>query len=422
MKKLHFWLLVSLFAGAFAVVSCGDDDPITPSTSTEDDITNTTKDSTQNDTTAIDTTVIDTTGIDTTIIDTTVVDTTQIDTSTVRFVAVVFNGSSATVNIPSALANEVTAKVDGANVTLTNTNITDEIEFFLSGSSANGSFTYNGQFKSTLRLGGLNLTSNSGAAIDIQCGKRMNIILEDSTVNTLADYANGTQKACLYCKGHIEFEGSGTLNVTGNMTHAIKSKEYIQLKKSTGTINILGAVGDAIHAGQYYMQNGGTVKITSTTQGDGIQVETLTLDDDVTPDPDKEFNGQMFIKGGTLNIEAANEDSKAIKADGDITISGGTFQILASGKGSRGIQTDGNMVIGEEDSTTNITIQATGAQCTNSEHSDDPHRCMGMKIDGNLTINGGTIVVTNTGSKSRGIKVGGTYTKNGGTVSASIKN
>jgi len=44
-----------------------------------------------------------------------------------------------------------------------------------------------------------------------------------------------------------------------------------------------------------------------------------------------------------------------------------------------------------------------------------------MKIDGDLTINGGTVTVTNTGSKSRGIKVAGTYTKNGGTVSANFK-
>jgi hypothetical protein len=248
----------------------------------------------------------------------------------------------------------------------------------------------------------------------------MAIVLEDGTVNTLSDYAQGIQKACLYCKGHIEFEGAGTLNVTGNLTHAIKSKEYTKLKKSTGTINIIKAAGDAIHTGQYYQQNGGTVNITSTTLGDGIQAEYLMLDDDITPDPEEEFNGQMFIKGGKLNIEVSQEDCKAIKADDLITISGGTFKITASGNGSRGIQTDGSVIIGEEDNTTSITVAAKGGVCTNVDHEDDPHSCMGMKIDGNLTVNAGVITVTNTGTKSRGIKCT-TYTKNGGTVTANLK-
>lgn len=338
----------------------------------------------------------------------------------VHQVKVVYSGSSAQVTIPAALAADVTAQVSGAHVVLTNNNVSNEMEFVLSGSSTDGSFTYNGQYKTTLVLNGLTLTSGQGAALDIQCGKRIGIVLQDGTTNTLSDYAQGTQKACLNCKGHIEFEGAGTLNVTGNLSHAIKSKEYLQLKKSTGTINILSAVGDAIHTGQYYQQNGGTVNITSTTLGDGIQAEYLMLDDDVTPDPDEEFNGQIFIKGGNLNIEVSQEDCKAIKADDLITISGGTFQITASGNGSRGIQTDGSVIIGEEDNTTSITIAAKGGLCTNVDHEDDPHRCMGMKIDGNLTVNAGVITVTNTGTKSRGIKCT-TYTKNGGTVTANLK-
>ena len=336
-------------------------------------------------------------------------------------IVVTYSAASATVSIPASVKSDVTATVDGAYVTLTNANVANEVEVILSGTSTDGGFTYEGSYKATLRLDGLTLTSQRGAPLDIQCGKRVALVLEDGTTSTLADYAQGTQKACLYCKGHLEVEGGGTLNVSGNLTHAIKTKEYLQLKKSTGTINVLQAQGDAIHAGQYYQQNGGTVNITSTTQADGIQAEYLMLDDDVTPDPDEELNGQVIIKGGTLNIEVTHEDCKAIKADDLVTISGGTFQITASGNGSRGIQTDGSMVIGQEDSNTSITIAAKGGLCTNEDHEDDPHRCMGMKIDGDLTINGGTVTVTNTGSKSRGIKVAGTYTKNGGTVSANFK-
>ena len=355
----------------------------------------------------------------------TVYQTSEIDSLTlIHQVAIDFSEGNATFNIPAAVDADIKVEANGAHVTVTNTNVSNEVEFVLSGTSTDGSFTYNGSYKTSIRLKGLNLTSKRGAALDIQCGKRIALILEDGTENTLIDNAQGEQKACLYCKGHMEVEGSGTLKVTGNLTHAIKTKEYLQLKKSTGTIIIDKAAGDAIHVGQYYQQSGGTVNITSTTQGDGIQVEILTLDDDVTPDPDKEFNGQAFIKGGTLNIDVTHEDCEALKADNFITVSGGTFVINATGNGSRGLQTDGSMIIGEEDNATNMTIMATGGLCTNEDHEDDPHRCMGIKVDGDLTINAGTITVKATGSKGRSIKVGGTYTKNGGSVSVSpgIKN
>lgn len=340
----------------------------------------------------------------------------------VHQVLIQYSDTSAVISIPAAVAADITVERNKGHVTVTNTNVANEIEFVLSGSSTDGSFTYVGSYKTTVILNGVSLTSQQGAAIDIQCGKRIGLMLMPGTTNSFEDSALGEQKACFYCKGHMEVEGSGTLNVTGNLTHAIKVKEYLQFKKSTGIINIVKSAGDAIHVGQYYQQNGGTINITSTTLNDGIQVEFLTLDDDVTLDPDKEFNGQAIIKGGTIKAEITHQDQKGIKADSDITISGGTFDITASGNGSRGIQTDGNMVIGAEDNSTSITVVAAGAQCTDPEHEDDPHRCMGIKVDGNLTVNAGTTIVRNTGKKSRGIKVGGIYKKNGGTVTANITN
>ncbi len=337
-------------------------------------------------------------------------------------ITVAYSGSSASVNVPDAVTNDISVTVDGADVTITNTNECNEMEFILSGTSTDGSFTYNGNFKCTIELNELNLTSQYLCPMNIQCGKRIALVIDEGTTNSLTDGADNPEKACLYSKGHVEIEDGGTLNVTGNKGHAIATKEYLQLKKSTGTINIIKAAKDGIHAGQYFQMNGGTVIIDASTAGDGIQAEVMTLDDDQTPNPDKEHNGEVIIKGGTLVMDIAGEDCKGIKCDNDISISGGTFRINANGNGSRGIQTDGSMVIGEEDNATNITIAANGARCTAPEDAGDPHRCMGMKIDGNLTVNAGTVTVTNGGDKARGIKVGGTYTNNGGTVSASITN
>ena len=147
----------------------------------------------------------------------------------------------------------VTAEVNGGNVTLTNMNTDTEYTYVLSGSSADGSLTLVSDYKSTLRLEGLDLQSTLEEALNIKCGKRVALELAEGTVNTLADATtdNG-QKGAIYCKGHLEVSGAGTLCLTGNVKHALATKEYLQFKKSTGAINITHAAGDGIHAGQYF--------------------------------------------------------------------------------------------------------------------------------------------------------------------------
>ncbi len=346
--------------------------------------------------------------------------TASIDSITmVHVITVSYQGEQATVDIGHAPG--VTYTVNGANVNIVSTNVAQELETVLQGQSSNGSLIYTGPLKCKFILNGLNLTSTRGAAIDIQCGKRVGLILADGTQNTLVDAKGGLQKAALYCKGHLEVEGSGSLTVSGNTRHAIASKEYLQLKKSTGNIIIKKAAVDAIHVGQYLLMKGGNISIDENTSCDGIQVETMLLDDKLTPDPSKEDNGKIFIKGGTINAIIAHEDYKGIKNDdGDVFISGGNINIKANGNGSRGIQTDGNMTISSESGTTNISIEANGARCTTAQDAVDPHRCMGIKVEKNLTVTGGTTTVTNTGKKARGIKVNGTYTKRGGTVNATV--
>lgn len=337
----------------------------------------------------------------------------------VHTVTVTFAGDTALVDLGHA--PEVTATTEGANVNILSTNTRHELEFVLQGESSHGSLTYEGPLKCKFYLNGLNLHSTKGAAINIQCGKRIDLILNPGTENVISDAAGGEQKAAFYCKGHLEVEGSGSLTVTGRSKHGIATKEYMQLKRSTGNITVNGAVSDAMHVGQYFQMNGGTVRLYGQG-GDGLQVEQVTLDDDITPDATKEDNGMMFIRGGSLDITAANDDTKAIKVPCDLTVNGGTFTLVASGDGSRGIQVAGNMLVDQAYSTTTMQIRATGTTYEDEE-TEDESRCMGIKVKGNLTVNAGTIRVANTGKYSYGIKVDGVYTKAAGaTVQANIKN
>ncbi len=336
-------------------------------------------------------------------------------------VLITYSGSTATVNIPEEMEGVTCTSGTSSHVVLESTTTSKELYYAITGSSTDGSLTITGAYKLSVLLNGVDLTSNKGAAINIQCGKRINLVMEDGTTNSLADYAAGEQKACLYTKGHFEIEGNGTLNVTGNANHAIASKEYLQIKKSVKAINIKKAANDAIHVGQFFQMNGGEVTIDENTMNDGIQVEYETDDNDQIV-ADEENTGSVIIKAGTINITVNSaEDAKGVKAEGDVTISGGTINIEAKSNGSRGIQADGNMTIGEESGTTTITIAATGKKCTVPEDSEDPHKCWGIKVDGELTINAGNVTVSKDGLTTKnGIKCG-SYTKYGGTVKATIK-
>ena len=338
--------------------------------------------------------------------------TSQVDSITiVKHITVTFDGNTASVDLGIASPADITYTINGANVVMNNTNETEEMEFELKGTSNSGSFTYNGTYKCKIHLNGLNLTSTSGAALDIQDGKRIDLILTDGTENTLVDAASGVQKAALYCKGHMEVSGSGNLNVTGNTRHAIATNEYMLIKKNTGIITVSKAVSDAMHIEQYFQMNGGTVNL-SGMGGDGIQAELKN-------NPDEELNGQILIKGGSINIDVTADDTKGIKSDDLITISGGTFVINAKGAGSKGISAGTDMVINEDDAATTMTISATGGVYEDPE-TDDTSKCMGIKVTKDLTISAGTITVTNTGRKSKGIKVDGIYYAKGGTVTANV--
>lgn len=342
-------------------------------------------------------------------------------------IKVVFDGSSASVNIPATAS--VTSSVTGGYVTLKSTTTTEEYVYDISGSTTDGSLTISGSYKLTLQLNGVSIESKKGAAIDVECSKRIAVKLMDGTVNTLVDYASGTQKAAFYTTGHPEFAGSGTLNVTGNKKHAISAKEYLQLKKTVGTINILSAVGDGIHCGEgevksdqnYFQMNGGTLNI-SNTGSDCI---------------DSDDFGTVLIKGGTLNLTVSGVDADGIKADSLLQIIDGEINIDVTGKESSGIKSNwlayipgGNIIINVTgdgskgikgklqtaktvnnggsvifSDSTNVKITASGKSVI---VDTDETKCMGLSVDADLTHTGGSVYILAKGGESYTYNVKGT--------------
>lgn len=218
-----------------------------------------------------------------------------------------YNGATATVTPENVKG--ITTEANGAAVSITNSNTDREMCFVLSGESDEGSFTYNGEYKACIRLAGVNLKSTTGAALDIKCGKRIALELLDGTENYLEDATTDLeQKAALYCKGHMEVSGGGELSVKSNVTHAIKTKEYMLVKKTTGGITVTGAGGKGI-------------------KSDG----TLVI-------------GKSDEEGPVLNVSTTGakyqsaSSAKAIKAVGTITINGGETTVNTSTQGAEGLE------------------------------------------------------------------------------------
>ena len=306
---------------------------------------------------------------------------------------ITYNGSAATVTPQNV--EGIISEVDGANVIVTNNNTDREMCFVLSGESTTGSFTYNGDYKACIRLAGVSLKSTNGAALDIKCGKRIALELHNGTDNYLEDTPDSLgQKAALYCKGHLEVSKGGTLTVKGNNNHAIKTKEYMLLKGTTGHINIIGAQGDGIHAGQYFKMNGGAIEINSV-KGDGIQAEATQEGD--------ELDGQVMLRGGTISVNITGRDVSAIKSDSLMTISGGSLTLNTTGDGDKALRSKADLSISGGE----ITIKQSGKYIV---ENNDPGYVVGIKAKGNLDISGGTINIENTAEAGKGISADGNIT------------
>lgn len=317
-------------------------------------------------------------------------------------VTVKFSEGAVDVTIAGNIAKYMTVASSGAHLKLTQSSeVATEIFYNVSGSASDGELYMEGSYKCELDLNGLTLTNStpvySGAAINVMNGKRIKISVKKGTVNTLTDAADGSQKGSLYVKGHPEFKGNGTLNVYGNTSHAIKSGDYMEIKNCT--INVLSAVKDGISCNEYFLIESGTVNISGTGD-DGIQCDldgttntgdmSLVNSDGSHEDED---SGNIYIQGGTLNIDVTATAAKGIKGEGDMKISGGTVTVATSGNGTYEVT---------DETTTPVTTDTKASAC--------------LSADGNMIISGGTLNLTSSGSGGKGAKCDGALTITDGTI------
>ena len=328
-------------------------------------------------------------------------------------IAVAYSDAGARLTVPCHLKDKLTITVEAAQVGFVQAaDLQEEVTYTLSGTSTNGSFAMDGEYKAGLMLNGLTLTNTAGPAIDIANGKRINVTLPAGTTTTLTDGAGGLHKACFFINGHAEFTGAGTLKLTGNTKHAYASDEYTLFKSGFGQLNVLKSVSDGLHVEQYLQVQGGTFSFANIA-GDNIDVS-------ITKNPADTLNGQVLIEGGNITLDVASDDTKGMKCDSAMTISGGTIKATVSGLGTKGISVGTDLLIAQPTTTaTLIDMTVTGTTYMPGDALLES-KCRGIKVKGDFTFDGGTIKISATGTKSKAISVDGDYTYKSGSINCAV--
>jgi hypothetical protein len=306
-------------------------------------------------------------------------------------VEIVFNGDEAVVTNPFAFEG-VTVTRSGADV-LVNSTSSDEITYHLTGSTTTGGLKIYSDKKYILQLDNVNITNDNGAAINSQSKKKCTVeLIGDSYLTDSKKYAtpdDEDEKGTMFSEGQFIFTGSGTVSVTAKKKHAICSDDYVSIEG--GTVKVLSAASDGIHTNDYFEMKGGSY-ISTSTSGDGVDADT----------------GYILVKGGTMDITLATEDTKGLKCDDYLTISGGEVNLTVSGDQCKGIKTKATMTMTGGKINANLSGKVVLVD-------SDPSYCAAIKTQ-DFSMTDGEIVINHTGEAGKGISVDGNCTFNGGNV------
>lgn len=299
-------------------------------------------------------------------------------------IVVTYNGTAASVENPLAFQG-VAVTINGADVVVTSTSTTRDINYKLLGYASDGSFKIYSEKRFNLILAGVEIINADGPAINVQAKNKVTVELKAGTSNYLTDgstYATSTedQKGAFFSEGQLVFTGYGKLSVTSKAKHGICSDDYIDIKG--GAITIVGAKSDGVHANNYFTISDGSLNITAT--GDGIDCE----------------DGYVYISGGSVTSTNASADVKGIAADSILAISGGTVNLTIGGDQSKGLKSKQNIDL----SGGTITINASGSVVKTASGSGyDVSYCSAIKSDSTVYLSGANVKITCTGVAGKGI-------------------
>ena len=287
-------------------------------------------------------------------------------------ITIEYKGDDVAVEMSKKSVDVYTYEKSGAHVVIRPKDGVEEVkkcEIILSGGSDNGSLKiYNttnpddkeAGKKTKLTLNGVSLKSTIGPAIDYQSGKRLFLHLADGTENSLEDAATYSDDIWYWPdKSAADEDRKGCF-----------FSEKAVVVSGTGLLKVKGNYRHAISVdNDFYMRPGATVVVTDAAKN------CLHCNDEI------HFTGGYFYCSNT------SAGGKGIKTDSTLVVDAGRLVINTSG-------TYGKDDNGEQESP------------------------KGIKIDKDITINGGDITVRCTGKceGAEGIESKSVLTVNGGKI------
>lgn len=281
-------------------------------------------------------------------------------------VYIVYNNDTAYVS--TSISNEnFIVSVEGADVSITTTAELSDINYYLSGSSGNGSLLLSSDKKFNLYLNSLNLTSQTTIPIKLSKNKKASVYLLGE--NILTDNATSSGKAVINSKGEACFYGSGSLTINALKKNGITSDNDIKLNGGSITVNNSVDASKGLKCDTDIEINGATVVINPTGS---IAWDTLGSGYDPTYCAGIGADGDFTMSSGslTINIPSVNYGGRGIKVDGSITITGGTVDIVSA---------------------------SPGATYTDTTGTTDSYTSSCMKADGDINLLAGSITMSATG-------------------------
>lgn len=379
----------------------------------------------------------------------------QIDTGDVIFIT--YSGNSVSVINPWA-SRGVAVTSNGANVVVNAASGTQDIVYYLSGSTASGSLLMNSDRRFNLVMHGVSIVNPSGAAIKVLDDVKVSVTLEGES--SLADGGDGsTHKAAFDSEGQIVFSGNGALNVTGNVKHGVFSNDYIRIL--SGDFKVAAAVTDAFHADYFQMYTGSLDIDNAKTGIDGdrgfIEIAGGSIDISVAAADGKGMvcDSTVLVTGGTIDLTLTGGQSKGVKAGRGITLSGGVVTINGSGatvvtdndpSHCTGLKSDADINIGDgANLTVTMSSAAAGGKCINADGNvfisggmldlsvagsggtytnvsgqSDSYSAACVKSNGLIEVNGGEIILVVSGTDGKGFSADNGITINGGEISLTL--
>ena len=240
--------------------------------------------------------------------------------------------------------NGTSASAEGSGVTTADGTVTITEE---------GSYNLRGSFdgiiivetdkeaKVQIILDGATVKNAGSAGIYVKSADKVYLTLADGSTNEIANSGEFVAiddedvNAAIYSKEDLVINGNGSLTVTSEKGHAVKSNDDL---KVTGGALTVDAAKDGLHAKEELTIDGGTITINAS---EGIEATIVTINDgNVTIDAtDDGINASLKsedvgtptveINGGYVTITMAKGDTDGIDTNGNLYINGGTVNITA---------------------------------------------------------------------------------------------